>query len=310
MKNILLVVFSLSLLTAQASSKKPRKIKLPTGKKQQLEFVEFSPGKFMGTTEISNYHWNLFLRQSSLFLKADSINKLRPDSNLWRRPGVFNEPYVRYYYNHPAYTDYPISAISPAQAMAFCNWLNRYYQTIPELAGLKLRFRLPTLSEWRLAYTAKPDSLKAPFPWGYSMFRKPEKVQINYCELGQENFRYPILHNANQYYEKKGTLNPSPFFDTTETQLNRAVVYAPASNCRIDGSFYQTQTDNKSYTQTESGLIHMSGNVSEWLSDGRTIGGNCLSPGYYLRADAQDEFEEKGQASALIGFRVLLEVID
>jgi len=48
--------------------------------------------------------------------------KALPDTLVWRRKLAYNEPYVEYYFRHPAYRDYPVVGITWVQADAFCTW--------------------------------------------------------------------------------------------------------------------------------------------------------------------------------------------
>ena len=55
----------------------------------------------------------------------------------------------------------------------------------------------------------------------------------------------------------------------------------------------------------------MSGNVAEMLNEpGRTKGGSWASSGYYLRIDAEDEYEGFTEPSPMIGFRYFMEILE
>jgi sulfatase modifying factor 1 len=45
-----------------------------------------------------------------------------PDSTVWRSPLGYNEPYVKYYFRHAAYNEYPVVGVNWYQAKDFCAW--------------------------------------------------------------------------------------------------------------------------------------------------------------------------------------------
>lgn len=45
-----------------------------------------------------------------------------PDTNCWRSKLGYNEPFVEYYYRHPAYKDYPVVGVNWHQAREFAKW--------------------------------------------------------------------------------------------------------------------------------------------------------------------------------------------
>ena len=48
--------------------------------------------------------------------------KALPDTNCWRSKLGFNEPFVEYYFRHPAYKDYPVVGVNWHQATEFAKW--------------------------------------------------------------------------------------------------------------------------------------------------------------------------------------------
>jgi len=80
---------------------------------------------YMDETEISNVDYREYLNwiykvffdeYPELYLKA------LPDTLCWRRRLAFNEPYVQFYFRHPAYNDYPAVGVSWDQASEYCLW--------------------------------------------------------------------------------------------------------------------------------------------------------------------------------------------
>jgi formylglycine-generating enzyme len=48
--------------------------------------------------------------------------KILPDTNCWRSKLGFNEPFVEYYFRHPAYQDYPVVGVNWHQANEYAKW--------------------------------------------------------------------------------------------------------------------------------------------------------------------------------------------
>ena len=64
-----------------------------------------------------------------------------------------------------------------------------------------------------------------------------------------------------------------------------------------------------SFDPGANGIYNMSGNVAEMLLEkGATKGGSWGSSGYYVRIDAEDEFQGM-ESSPYVGFRIFMEVI-
>lgn len=108
------------------------------------------------------------------FLNTYIVN-VYPDTTCWVNDfqNSYNEPYMRLYFSHPSYNEYPVVGVSWEQANAFCNWRTDYL-----LAGLGpqarfiQRYRLPTEAEWEFAARGKEENL---YPWRQSEDMKSDK---------------------------------------------------------------------------------------------------------------------------------------
>jgi formylglycine-generating enzyme len=79
---------------------------------------------YMDETEVRNVdyreyiHW---LRRVFIDYPEVKENAL-PDTLVWRSKMAYNEPYVEYYFRHPAYNDYPVVGVNWVQATDYCSW--------------------------------------------------------------------------------------------------------------------------------------------------------------------------------------------
>jgi formylglycine-generating enzyme required for sulfatase activity len=79
---------------------------------------------YMDQFEVTNFNWLEYLYWiKRTYEEFPMIYKnALPDTNCWRSPLAFNEPYVEYYLRHPAYQNYPVVGVSWTQANDFCKW--------------------------------------------------------------------------------------------------------------------------------------------------------------------------------------------
>lgn len=128
-----------------------------------------------------------------------NYNKVLPDTTVWRQKLSYNEPYVQYYFSHPAYRKYPVVGVSYEQALEYCQWRTMLVKqfitkkkknnTIEETFGVKdFYYRLPTKEEWE--YSAYAGNGKQ---YGFGSlqskdnspnFNVKETYMLGYCESG------------------------------------------------------------------------------------------------------------------------------
>lgn len=111
------------------------------------------------------------------FLHTRIVN-IYPDETVWVNDfnNSYNEPYMRMYFNHPGYNDYPVVGISWEQATAFCVWRTDFLKR--SLTGKNANrvvepYRLPTEGEFE--YAARNGKSEHKYPWGHDGLTSDKK---------------------------------------------------------------------------------------------------------------------------------------
>lgn len=116
--------------------------------------IQINDTLFADETEISNFSWQEFEYWTKAIYGANSKEHLAvlPDTLVWREKLAYNEPYVQYYYRHPAYKEYPVVGINYGQAIAYCKWrterVKMFLTRKKDFIHQNFEYRLPTKTEW------------------------------------------------------------------------------------------------------------------------------------------------------------------
>jgi formylglycine-generating enzyme required for sulfatase activity len=143
-----LLLFSCTILLISSFSIKNKKGFLPPGT------VKINDTLFADETEVSNFSWSEFENWTKRKYGANSPHHIKtlPDTLVWRNKNSYNEPYVGYYYRHPAYKKYPVVGITYEQAIAFCKWraerVKEFLCDSKKYDQVEFEYRLPSKNEW------------------------------------------------------------------------------------------------------------------------------------------------------------------
>lgn len=79
---------------------------------------------YMDETEVSNLHYREYLYWvGRVYTEYPEVYRnALPDTLCWRSKLAYNEPFVDYYFRHPAYKDYPVVGVNWVQATDFASW--------------------------------------------------------------------------------------------------------------------------------------------------------------------------------------------
>jgi sulfatase modifying factor 1 len=128
---------------------------------------------YMDDTEITNNEYrqfiNLYLQDSAAALGEEYImRELYPDTTVWNKDFShhYGDPMIEYYYQHPAFDDYPVVGVDWWAARIFCKWRTTYLNNYRRSQGEfdMPSFRLPSEAEWEYASRGGRDMAK--YPWG------------------------------------------------------------------------------------------------------------------------------------------------
>jgi formylglycine-generating enzyme required for sulfatase activity len=145
------------LLSFSFSIKKTKKF-IPPGTVQITETF------FADETEISNFSWLEYeiAIKTKYGTNSAEHKAILPDTLVWREKNSYNEPYVIYYYRHPAYRNFPVVGVSYEQAVAYCKWrteeVKKHYSIIYK-KEVDIEYRLPSKTEWELISNNGKDVL-------------------------------------------------------------------------------------------------------------------------------------------------------
>lgn len=223
------------------------------------------------------------------FLQTRIVN-IYPDETSWINDfkNAYNEPYLRMYFTHPGYDDYPVVGTSWEQATAFCVWRTEYYKksaTIP--AGQVIQsFRLPTESEWE--YAARAGKSENKYPWSDTPLQNDKGCFMANFKPGDGNY----TEDGHLITAKVASFPPNEFG-----------LYDMAGNVAEWTSSIYTESGQSQTSDLNPDLNYNAAKEDPYDMKKKVVrGGSWKDVAQFIRSDMRT-YEYQNETRSYIGFR-------
>lgn len=233
---------------------------------------------FIDQTEISNNNYKEFLVWLMQTKDTANYHKMYPDTLVWNTSLGYNELYVHYYFNHPAYQDYPVVGVTHAQAQAYSVWRAKRIMDVLRIKGSEIEaieVRLPSEAEWKKAALGTLPECST-FPWDEDGLRR---------NIGKKRDRGLVLANM-----KRGN-----------SDLGRI------ANRISDGAMITAPVG--SYWANTIGIYNMAGNVAEWVEEHKAMGSSWNGFPQEANLNYSPPVLLDTARLSTVGFRCVLEIV-
>ncbi len=215
-------------------------------KKDDFNLINFKDSLFVDRTEITNLDWREYVYWNLKKFGDDSKEYLQslPDTTVWESDTSYNKPYVVNYYQHPAYSKYPVVGISFNQANSYCKWRS---DRVNEMIYMK---------ENKLKYSDLAKLKDVPAVYSFRLPTKKEWIEFSNYDIKKKYLR--------KVFKK---------FEGNYRIIDERVILGNFANGNTDITL-----PVESYFPNELGLYNVFGNVAEMTSDeGIAMGGSFTS---------------------------------
>lgn len=222
------------------------------------------------------------------FVHTKIVN-VYPDTTVWVNDfnNALNEPYMRMYFSHPGYNEYPVVGVTWEQATAFAAWRTKFYRMgQPKGARPIEEFRLPTEGEFEFA--ARNGRTENKYPWDADSTMDDKDCFMANFKPGEGN------------YTKDGNLIPAR---VGSYQPNKFGIYDLAGNVAEWTSTAYTEAGTALMDDVNPEYKYNAAKEDPYAVKKKVVkGGSWKDTGRNIRGDMR-EGEYQNQPRSYIGFR-------
>jgi len=223
------------------------------------------------------------------FLNTYIVN-IYPDETVWVNDfnNAKNETYMRLYFNHPGYNDYPVVGVSWEQANAFCHWRTEFLKRSLD-ANFRNSiepYRLPTEAEFE--YAARSGKTENKYPWKSDGVTGEKDCFLANFKPGEGNY----TKDGHLISAKVSTYSPNEFG-----------LYDMAGNVAEWTSTAFLESGPEIMSDMNPEYRYNAAKEDPYALKKKVVrGGSWKDPAYFMRSDVRT-FEYQNEQRSYIGFR-------
>jgi formylglycine-generating enzyme required for sulfatase activity len=223
------------------------------------------------------------------FLNTYIVN-IYPDETCWVNDfnNAYNEPYMRLYFNHPGYNDYPVVGVSYEQALAFCAWRTEQLRKSldPAFRNSIEPYRLPTEAEFE--YAARAGKSENKFPWATDGVTAEKGCFLGNFKPGDGDY----TKDGHLITAKVATFSPNEFG-----------LYDMAGNVSEWTSTAYLESGPEIMSDMNPEYRYNAAKEDPYAMKKKVVrGGSWKDPQHFIRSDMRT-FEYQNEQRSYIGFR-------